>query len=60
MKKRTSPSKWNAENLVVRGERKEEKEEKRGFYKTERTYGSFFQDGAAAGRCDAHREGVHG
>lgn len=32
------------EHLVVRGERTQEKEEKKeGFYKTERTYGSFYR-----------------
>jgi HSP20 family protein len=32
------------DHLVLRGERKQEKEEKKeGFYKTERTYGSFYR-----------------
>ncbi|MFN7983145.1 MAG: Hsp20/alpha crystallin family protein [Vicinamibacterales bacterium] len=44
MKKEEVTVEVNTENLVVRGERKEEKEEKKeGFYKTERTYGSFFR-----------------
>lgn len=44
MKKEEVTVEVNDEYLVVRGERKEEKEEKKeGYFKTERTYGTFYR-----------------